>query len=101
MAKDTVATASEGAVRILSIIETVAISLLKNISDNEAGVAISSPSITLIAENYVLPEEDDGIDKLTIPDAAVIRERDIKERIQIPISVARSISKNNANLRVS
>ena len=100
MAKDTVATASEGAVRILSIIETVAISLLKNISDN-ASVAISSPSITLIAENYVLPEEDDGIDKLTIPDAAVIRERDIKERIQIPISVARYISKNNANLRVS
>ena len=100
MAKGTVATASEGVVRILNIIDIIAISLLKNISDN-ASVDISSPSITLVAENYVLPEEDDGIDKLTIPDAAVVRERDIKERIQIPISVARSISKNNANLRVS
>ena len=76
--------------------------MLNNIPDNEtASIAISSPSITVVAENYVLPEEDDGIDKLTIPDAAVVRERDIKEKIQIPISVARSISKNNTNLRVS
>ena len=58
----------------------------------------------MVAENHVLPtiaeEEEEGMDKLIIPDATVIKEREVKERIQIPLKVARTLAKNNTNLRV-
>ena len=75
---------------------------MNNIPENEtASVSISSPSITLIAENYIIPEEDNDIDTLIIPDVSAVKDRIIEEKIRIPISVARSFSKNNTNFRVS
>ena len=79
--------------------------MLSNIPGNETiSVSISSPSITMVAENHVLPtaaeEEEEGMDKLIIPDATVVKEREVKERIQIPLKVARTLAKNNTNLRV-
>ena len=59
-------------------------------------ISISSLSITLVPENYVISLEDD-IDNLIIP----VEDRNIGEKIQIPISVARSLAKNNTNLKVS
>ena len=102
MEKGAVATASEGVIKTLNTVETVALNLLNNIPENEtASVSISSLSITVVAENYVLPAEGDDIDILTIPDAEIVKERDIEEKIQIPISVARSLSKTSKNFRVS
>ena len=76
--------------------------MLNNIPENETtSVSISSTSITLIAENYIIPEEDNDTDTLIIPDVSAVKDRDIEEKIQIPISVARSFSNNNTNFRVS
>ena len=99
---DTIAISSEKVRKALDKVEIVALSLLNRIPENEtANISISSQNITLVAENYVLPVEDDDIEKLIIPNATIAEEIDIKEKIQIPISVARSLSKNSKNFRVS
>ena len=101
MEEEDVATASVAVIQTLNIVETIALSLLSHIPENEtASISISSPSITLVAENYIIPVEDD-IGTLIIPDVSALKDRNIEEKIQIPISVARSLAKNNTNFMVS
>ena len=101
MEEEDVATASVAVIHTLNTVEAVALSLLSNIPGNETtSISISSPSITLVAEKYIIPVEDD-IDTLIIPDVSALKDRNIEEKIQIPISVARSLAKNNTNFMVS
>ena len=94
--------ASVNLTNALDIVEMAALNLLNRIPENETSSRlISSENITLVAENYVLPVEDDDMEKLIIPNATIAEEIDIKEKIQIPISVARSLSKTSKNFRVS
>ena len=63
-------------------------------------VYISSPIVTLVAENYLLDAGND-YSKITVPDSSTIEDKGIEERIQIPVQVARLLSSNNnTNFRV-